>query len=212
MFNKQDLEKHIPDGKSAKDDFATILVPYFIVSSYQCSIWGARKDWWAYQIRVNVECTKHNKEATLCLLLICFPKAEQNKTKQLPLWVFPDTKKEQAWYLQRCTSSQLECLLVGLGLKHCSVSTEVIIPAAFAARVMLFLHRPVYVVGLWELSLFSCLLMSRLLCQTLCNIELLELVLILLSVHPCPPPFSFIFRVSIQGRHWGPWATLALIN
>lgn len=84
MFNKQDLGKHIPDGKSAKDDFARM----FIVSSYQCSIWGAGKDWWAYQIRVSVGYTKLVKRPLSASCRFVFQElSEQNKQ---PLWVLPD--------------------------------------------------------------------------------------------------------------------------
>lgn len=139
MFNKQDLGKHLPDGKSAKDDF----VAYFIVSGYRCSIWGVRKDWWAYKVRLDMGYTKHNKEVTLCLLLICVPGGEQNKTKQ-PLWVLPDVDEEQAWCLQRCTGSQLACPLVGLELKNSAGSAQGYYPRASVARVILLLHGPVH--------------------------------------------------------------------
>lgn len=107
-----------------------ICVAYSIVSGYQCSIWGARKDWWAYKVRLDMGYTKHNKEVTLCLLLICVPGAEQNKTRQ-PLWVLPDMDEEQAWCLQRRTGSQLACPLVGLELKNRAGSAQGYHPSTF---------------------------------------------------------------------------------
>lgn len=76
MFHKQDLGKHIPDGKSAKDDFARMFVAWFIVFELSVFNLGSREGLVSVPDKSECGVYQASQETTLCLLLICVPRAE----------------------------------------------------------------------------------------------------------------------------------------